>query len=126
MNQFKELLNKIKLYSQSNKKFMITSLTSFKYNLLKFLKVKGYVKDIIEFKIDNKNFLLIELTNNSINTIYFFNSSYKKNYISNFNLLKWVKFKYLVLITTSKGILSASTAYNLRLGGQLLCYIKNN
>nr|QEM01739.1 30S ribosomal protein S8 [Nephromyces sp. ex Molgula occidentalis] len=125
MNHVKDLLNKIKLWSKNKTNFITLPVTNFTYNVCYFLKLNGYINNIFKFNIEKKNFIIIQLTNKSIKKIEFFNPSYTYSYIKNTALLKWVQMKQLVLITTSKGIFSASTAYKLGLGGKLLCSIIN-
>nr|QEM01687.1 30S ribosomal protein S8 [Nephromyces sp. ex Molgula occidentalis] len=118
MNLVFELLNNLKNNHLSIKNFIYIKATVIKYKIWKFLELKHYIKKVYWIKINNKQYLLINIRKNFTN-IKFLNFPIK--YKNIFEL--FFKFKGLFIINTSKGILTIYNAYKLKIGGLLICYI---
>nr|QEM01889.1 30S ribosomal protein S8 [Nephromyces sp. ex Molgula occidentalis] len=125
MKQINYLFTTIKNSFLSNNYFIYINASIFKYKILKLLQLKGYIKNWYWINLKFKNLLFINLNSNlkSIHGFKYFNPKLQKNYIKKKNLKNLKQLTGLVILSTSKGILSVDNAYKLGLGGSLICYI---
>nr|YP_010152922.1 ribosomal protein S8 [Olisthodiscus luteus]QQW50583.1 ribosomal protein S8 [Olisthodiscus luteus] len=93
------------------------------------LKKEGLIKDFKEYKEDFRKVLLISLkykkgTNESIISVLKRVSKPGLRIYSNYrNLPNILNNLGIILISTSKGIMTQSDAHKLKIGGELLCFI---
>nr|WPW47585.1 ribosomal protein S8 [Coccidia sp. AB-2023a] len=129
MKHITEFLNNFKINLKLKKNIFITKKTKLLYQLAKTFKLYGYITNIFIIKINNKNLMVIYIDYKinplvtTIKQIYSFNIPLKTIFL-NYNKLNKLNKTEFIILSTHKGILSGQDAYNLKVGGKLLCSIK--
>lgn len=130
MTNITEFLNNFKIFLKLKKNIYITKKTKLIYQITNILKIYGYITNIFYIKIKKIEWIIIyiEYKNNylilAIQEIKIFNNKSKEVFLSYKEIQKYNNKKEFIIVSTSKEIISGKMAYNLKIGGKLLCSIK--
>ncbi|WP_259288819.1 uS8 family ribosomal protein [Candidatus Nasuia deltocephalinicola] len=125
-NFLSDSINKILIYQKLNLLYVFLSFSKKLINILKVLKVKGYISNFYLF-IFKINLIVVKLKYYKKKAVIKF---FKK--ASKLNLKIYKKYKALpnfmnglgiTVITTSKGVMTCDEAKEMGVGGELICYV---
>ncbi len=125
-NFLSDAINKILIYQKLNLYYVFLSFSKKLINILKVLKFNGYIDNfyLFYYKI---NLIVIKIKYYKKKPVIKF---FKKT--SKLNLKIYKKYKTLpsfmnglgiIIITTSKGIMTCAEAKRIGVGGELICYV---
>lgn len=125
-NFLSDAINKILIYQKLNLSYVFLNFSKKFINILKILKFNGYIDNFYLF-ISKISLIIIKLKYYKKKPVIKF---FKK--ASNSNLKIYKKYKNLpcfmnglgiIIITTSRGIMTCAEAKNIGVGGELICYV---
>ncbi len=125
-NFLSDAINKILIYQKLNLSYVFLSFSKKFINILKILKINGYIDNFYLF-IFKINLIIIKLKYYKKKPVIKF---FKK--ASKLNLKVYKKYKALIsfmnglgiiIITTSKGVMTCEDAKKAGVGGELICYV---
>ncbi|WP_259285957.1 uS8 family ribosomal protein [Candidatus Nasuia deltocephalinicola] len=125
-NFLSDAINKILIYQKLNFSYVFLNFSKKFINILKVLKTNGYIDNfyLFFFKI---NLIIIKLKYYKKKpVIKFFKKSSKfslKIYKKYKNLSNFMNGLGIIIITTSKGVMTCDEAKRLGVGGELICYV---
>lgn len=97
-----------------------TKLSNLSLNVLQVLKEEGYIRDYIKKEASIEVHLKYNKFNPIINNIYLISSSGRKVYYSYKTLHKVNNGLGILILSTSKGVMSSKKALLLKTGGEVL------
>ncbi len=125
-NSLSDCINKILIYQKLNLSYVFLNFSKKFINILKVLKVNGYIDNFYLF-IYKINLIIIKLKYYKKKPVIKF---FKK--VSKLNLKIYKKYKTLssfmnglgiIIMTTSKGVMTCEDAKKAGVGGELICYV---
>ncbi|WP_259286279.1 30S ribosomal protein S8 [Candidatus Nasuia deltocephalinicola] len=125
-NFLSDSINKILIYQKLNLSYVFLNFSKKFINILKVLKINGYIDNFYLF-ISKINLIIIKLKYYKKKPVIKF---FKK--VSKLNLKIYKKYKTLsnfmnglgiIIITTSKGVMTCDEAKKKGIGGELICYV---
>lgn len=115
-----DMLTRIRNASILKKEQVIVPNSKLKIEILKVLKLEGYISD---FKLDEKSSIIYVDLNNAMEKMMRVSKPGRRVYASKDEIPVVLQGRGLVVITTSKGVMSGREAKKLGLGGELLCKV---
>jgi small subunit ribosomal protein S8 len=107
--------------AQINRNLKATlKLSNFTLSILEVLKEEGYIRDFIKNSNNIEVFLKYKDFNPTIKNIYLISSSGRKVYYQYKNLHKINNGLGILILSTSKGVMSSKKAFTYKLGGEVL------
>ncbi|WP_259292925.1 uS8 family ribosomal protein [Candidatus Nasuia deltocephalinicola] len=125
-NFLSDAINKILIYQKLNLSYVFLSFSKKFINILKVLKFNGYINNfyLFDYKI---SLIIIKLKYYKKKpVIKFFKKTSKLNlkiYKKYKNLPSFMNGLGIIIITTSKGIMTCREAKRVGVGGELICYV---
>ncbi len=125
-NSLSDCINKILIYQKLNLSYVFLNFSKKFINILKVLKFNGYIDNFYLF-IYKINLIIIKLKYYKKKPVIKF---FKK--VSKLNLKIYKKYKTLsnfmnglgiIIMTTSKGVMTCEDAKKMGVGGELICYV---
>jgi small subunit ribosomal protein S8 len=115
-----DMLTRIRNASILKKEQVIVPNSKLKIEILKVLKLEGYISD---FKLDEKSSIIYVDLNNAMEKMMRVSKPGRRVYASKDEIPVVLQGRGLVVISTSKGVMSGREAKKLGLGGELLCKV---
>ncbi|WP_259286517.1 uS8 family ribosomal protein [Candidatus Nasuia deltocephalinicola] len=125
-NFLSDAINKILIYQKLNLSYVFLSFSKKLINILKVLKFNGYINNfyLFDYKI---SLIIIKLKYYKKKpVIKFFKKTSKLNlkiYKKYKNLPSFMNGLGVIIITTSKGVMTCCEAKKIGVGGELICYV---
>ncbi|MCV2506083.1 MAG: 30S ribosomal protein S8 [Candidatus Lightella neohaematopini] len=122
-----DMIVRIRNGQQNKKRYINVPSSNIKKNIVNLLKSEGYINNFNIITIKNKKIIQIELKyfNNLpvIECIKRISKPSLRIYKKVRDIPKVVSGMGIAIISTSKGIMTDRQARNLKLGGEIICYV---
>lgn len=115
-----DMLTRIRNASILRKEQAIVPTSKLKLEILRVLKLEGYISG---FKIDDKGSIIYVDLNNSMEKMMRVSKPGRRVYTGKDKIPTILQGRGLVVISTSKGVMSGREAKKQGLGGELLCKV---
>ena len=126
MESFADILTKIRNAQAVNKNMVSIEFSNFKYNFMKVLERSGFVGDVRKRGKDRKR-ILIDLKykegKSVINEIKMISKPSRHMYLKKKKLYLPKKGRGVLIVSTSKGIITSKEAMKEKIGGEMICEI---
>lgn len=122
-----DMINRIRIAINSNLVFVLVFYSKIILSILNILKNEGYIKDFFLFFKKNKGYIFVYLkyfNNKSVIQVFKKISKPSSRVYSGYkNLPKIMNGLGILILSTSKGIITDNSARILNVGGELICYV---
>ncbi|WP_259289727.1 30S ribosomal protein S8 [Candidatus Nasuia deltocephalinicola] len=125
-NFLSDCINKILIYQKLKLYYVFLNFSKKLLNILKVLKINGYISNFYIFNC-NINIIIVKLKYYKKKPVIKFFKKVSKSNIKIYkrykNLSKFMNGLGIIIITTSKGLMTSEEAKKRGIGGKLICYV---
>lgn len=114
-----DMLTRIRNAAAVRKSSVVIPASKVKAEILKVLKAEGYISD---FKVEESS-IIVNLENHEISKLIRVSKPGRRVYAGNDNIPVVLQGHGLVVLSTSKGVMTGNEAKRAGLGGEVLCKV---